>query len=49
MVAQNGKSPHEGPSIGVQLGRGHVYFSLKRPLEPRERQAEFDPLEDGGV
>jgi len=49
MVEQNGERPDEGLAVGVQLGRGHVDFSQERPLEPRERQAEFDLLEDGGV
>ena len=49
MVAQNGECLHEGPAVGVQLGKCHVDFSQERPLEPRERQAKFDPLEDGDV
>jgi len=47
--AQDGERPHEYPTVGVQLGRGHVDFGQERPLEPSEWQAEFDPPEDDGV
>jgi len=33
----------------MQLGGSHIDHRQKRPLEGRERQAKFDPLEDGGV
>jgi len=42
-------STESGPAIGVQLDRGHVNLCKERKLEPREWQAELDPLEDGGV
>ena len=49
MVIQNGERSHEGPAVGVQLGRGHINFGEECPLEAREWQVKFDPLEDGGV
>jgi len=33
VIAQNGECPHEGPVIGVQLGRGHVYLRQERPFK----------------
>ena len=49
VVAQDGKGPNEGPTVGMQLGRGHVNFGKECALEPCEWQAKLDPLEDCGV
>jgi len=49
MVAKDTKRPYEGPTVGMQLCRSHVYLGQKSPLEPRERHTKFDPFEDGGV
>ena len=36
MVLQDGKRPHECPTVGVQLGKGHIYLRQERPFETRE-------------
>jgi len=33
MVAEDGEGPHKGPAIGMQLGRGNVYFGQQLPFE----------------
>jgi len=49
MVAKDSESPHKGPVVRVQLGRGHVDLSKESALEPRKGKAELESLEDGGV
>ena len=49
VVVQDSRRSNEGPTVGMQLGRGHVNFSEESALESREWQAELDPLEDCGV
>jgi len=49
VIAQNVEGPYEGPTVGMQLGRGHVDLCEQRALEPRKWQAKLDPLEDGRI
>ena len=49
MVAENGEAPHEGPAVGVQLGKSHVNLSQQGALEPRNRKTKFEPLKGSGV
>jgi len=49
VVAENGESPHEGPTVGVQLGRSHVNLSQQGALEPRKGKTKFEPLKGSGV
>ena len=49
VIAQNVEGPYKGPAVGMQLGRGHINLCEQRALEPRQWQAELDPLEDGVV
>jgi len=49
MVAEDREGLQKGPTIGMQLGRGHVDLCKKSTLETREGKAESEPLEDGGV
>jgi len=36
----------EGPVVGMQLARGHIDLNQESALEPRERKAKLEPLED---
>ena len=49
VVKEYRKGPHEGPTIGMQLGRGHIDLSQESTLEPRERKAKLGPPEDSCV
>jgi len=49
MVAKDTESPHKGPAVRVQMGKGHVDLSKESALEPRKGKAELDLLEDGDV
>ena len=33
VVAENGESPGECPTVGLKLGRGHVHLGLKGAFE----------------
>ena len=43
--AKNLKTPHEGPAVGVKLGRGGVNFGEQLPLEGSERETQAHPFE----
>jgi len=45
VVAEDGK----GPTIGMQLGRGHIDLNQKCALEPREWKAKLEPFKGGRV
>jgi len=45
VVAKDSK----GPTVGMQLSRGHVNFSKECAHGPRKWQAKLDPLEDCGA
>ena len=49
VITQDGECPHEGPAVGMQLGRGHVNLCQEGPLEACEWQVELNPFENGGV
>ena len=49
VVAEYGEGPHDDPAVGMQLGGGHIDFSQESVLEPRERKAKLEPLEDNCV
>jgi len=49
MVAKDREGSHKGPAVGMKLGRGNVHLCDESALEPRKGEAEFEPLEDGGV
>ena len=49
MVAQDGKGPHKGPAVAVQLGKDHINLGKECALEPREWQAELELHEDAEV
>jgi len=49
VVAQYRECPNEGPTVGMQLGGGHVDFCQQRPLEASEGETQLIPLEDGLV
>jgi len=49
MVAKDRKGPRKGPTVRVQLGRGHVDLGKEGALDPHKGKAELEPLEDGGV
>jgi len=49
VVAQYSERPHEGPTVGMQLGGGHVDLRQQCPLEVSEWEAEFDPFKNGEV
>ena len=48
-MAQDGKGPYKGPSVGMQQGRGHIDLSQNCALEPRERKAKLEPFKCGRV
>ena len=39
----------ESPTVGLQLGRGHIDLSQESALELRERKMKLEPLEDSCV
>jgi len=43
--AKNLKTPHEGPTVGVELGRGGVDFGEQLPLEGSERETQAHSFE----
>ncbi len=43
--AKNLKTPHEGPAVGMELGRGSVDFGEQLPLEGSERETQAHPFE----
>ena len=49
MVAHNRESPHEGQTVGMQLGRGHVNFCQQRLLKAGEGEAQLYTFEDSLV
>jgi len=49
VVAEYDEGPHEGPVVGVQLGRSHINLSQQSTLELRKGKTKFEPLKDGGV
>jgi len=49
MIAQDGEYPHEGPAVGMQLGRGHVNLRQQCPLEARKWERKPNSFKNGGV
>jgi len=49
VVAEYGENPDEGPTVGMQLSRGHVNFSEKLPLKTGEGETFPDAFEYGLV
>jgi len=49
VVAKDCEDSYECPAVRMQLGRGHFDLCKKSTLEPREGNAEFEPLEDSGI
>ena len=49
VVAQYGEGPHEGPTVGMLLGGGHVDLHQQHPLEAGEGETQLDPFKDGLV
>jgi len=45
VVAEEGK----GPTVGMQLGRGHIDLIQKCTFEPREWKAKLEPLKGGCI
>jgi len=45
MIAEDAEGPDEGPTVRVQLGRGHVNLGKKFPLETGEREALSNAFE----
>ena len=46
MIAEDGEGPHKGPAVGMQLGRGNIYFGQQLPLEAGKRKALRNTLKD---
>jgi len=40
MVAEDCEGPHKGPTVRVQLGRGHIELCEENALEPQEGEVE---------
>ena len=49
MIAQNCEGPHKGPTVRMQLGRGHVDLCEESPFKTREGEAESESFEDVSV
>jgi len=44
VVAENCKGSYKDPTVGVQLGRGHIDFGQKSALKPCEWEAKLELL-----
>ena len=45
VAAKDREGPDEGPTVGMQLGRGHVKLCEQLPFEAIERESLTDALE----
>ena len=46
VIAKDGEGPHKGPAVGMQLGRGNVYFGQQLPLVAGKGKALSNTLKD---